>query len=132
MATEVVSHSNFNVLNLNEPEMYSGRIEFYAVDRQQLTLKFFSQRDEFSAAFMIHLDMVQYLDLPASWQGANIHTASEESCWDVLRQVLGPAVAKPDMLIKNGLLADFRLFTIFVRQTNYRILAAKTIELAAP
>ncbi|MBA3874614.1 MAG: hypothetical protein ABI970_05070 [Chloroflexota bacterium] len=132
MATEVVSHSNFNVLNLNEPEMYSGRIESYAVDRQQLTLKFFSQKDEFSAAFIIHLTMVQYLDLPASWQGANIHTASEESCWDLLRQVLGPAVAKPDVMIKNGLLEDFRLFTIYVRQTNYRILAAKTIELVAP
>ena len=112
--------------------MFSGRIEFYDVDPQQLTLKFFSQLDEFSASFIVQLAMVHYIDLPASWQGANIHTASEESCWDLMTQVLGPSVAKPDMTIKNELLEEFRLFTIHIRQANYRILAAKTIELVAP
>ena len=132
MAVENVSHSSFNVLNLDNPEMYSGRIELYTISQQQLTLKFFSHLDEFNALFMVQLSTVHYIDLPASWQGANIHTASEESCWDVLTQVLGPAVAKPDMRIKNEMLEEFRLFTIYVRQTNYRILAAKTIELVAP
>lgn len=132
MATGIASHSSFNVLNLTDPQLFSGRIEFYDVNPQQLTLKFFSQLDELNGSFMIHLSKVHYIDLPAIWQGADIHTASEESCWDLLRQVLGPAVARPDMMIKNGLLEEFRLFTIHVRQTNYRILAAKTIELAAP
>ena len=132
MATGVVSHSSFNVLNLNNPEMYSGRIELYAANQQQLTLKFFSQLDELRAHFMVQLAMVHYIDLPASWQGANIHTASEQSCWDLLTQVLGPSVAKPDMTIKNELLEEFRLFTIHVKQANYRILAAKAIELVAP
>jgi len=132
MAVENVSHSSFNVLNLDNPEIYSGRIELYTISQQQLTLKFFSHLDEFNALFMVQLSMVQYIDLPTSWQGANIHTASEQSCWDLLTQVLGPAVAKPDISIKNELLEEFRLFTVYVRQTNYRILAAKAIELLAP
>jgi hypothetical protein len=132
MATRVVSHSDFNVLNLDDPEMYSGRIELYSVSQQQLTLKFFSELDKLSALFMVQFAKVQYLALPASWQGANIHTASEQSCWGLMTQVLGPSVAKPDMTIKNELLEEFRLFTIHVRQVNYRILAAKEIELVAP
>ncbi len=132
MATDVASHSSFNVLNLNHPDMYSGRIESYSGVDQQLSLKFFSQLDEFSASFVVRLSVVHYIDLPASWQGAAIHTASEENCWDLLTQVLGPAIAKPDIMIKNGLLEEFRLFTIHVRQVNYRILASKTIELVAP
>jgi hypothetical protein len=132
MAIRVVPHSSYNVLNLDQPELYSGRIEFYDVNQQQLTLQFYSEQDELSASFKIHLAVVHYIDLPARWQSANIHTASEQSCWELLTQVLGPAVAKPDMTIKNELLEEFRLFTIYVRQTNYRILAAKTIELVAP
>ena len=132
MAVRNVSHSSFNVLNLDDPEMYSGRIELYTVSQQQLTLKFFSEVDKLSALFMVQFATVHYIDLPASWQGANIHTASEESCWDLLTQVLGPSVAKPDMTIKNELLEEYRLFIIHVRQTNYRILAAKEIELVAP
>jgi hypothetical protein len=112
--------------------MYSGRIESYSTSDQQLSLKFFSQVDEFSAAFVVRFSAVHYIDLPASWKGATIHSASEESCWELLTQVLGPAVAKHDMLTKNGLLEDFRLYTIHVRQINYRILATNTIELLAP
>src|SRR5689334_17254910 len=132
MAVRNVSHANFNVLNLDNPEMYSGRIELYTVSQQQLTLKFFSEINKLSALFMVHFATVHYIDLPASWQGANIHTASQESCWDLLTQVLGPSVAKPDMAIKNEFLEEYRLFIIHVRQTNYRILASKTIELVAP
>ena len=132
MAVRVVPHSSYNVLNLDQPEQYSGRIDRYDDNQQQLTLKFFSQLDELSPSFKIHLAVVHYIDLPARWQGANIHTASEQSCWEQLTQVLGPSVAKPDMAIKNELLEEFRLFIIHVRQVNYRILAAKTIELAAP
>ena len=132
MAVRNVSHANFNVLNLDNPEMYSGRIELYTVSQQQLTLKFFSEINKLSALFMVHFATVHYIDLPASWQGANIHTASQESCWDLLTQVLGPSVAKSDMAIKNEFLEEYRLFIIHVRQTNYRILASKTIELVAP
>ena len=132
MAVRVIPHSSYNVLNLDQPELYSGRVEFYDVNQQQLTLKFFSQQDELSASFKIHFAVVHYIDLPARWQGANIHTASEERCWEVLMQVLGPSVAKPDMKIKNELLEEFRLFIIHVRQVNYRILASNAIELAAP
>ena len=132
MATRVVSHSDYNVLNLDDPDMYSGRIEHYSANPQQLTLKFFSQLDAFKALFMVQFATVHYIDLPASWQGANIHTASEQGCWDLLTQVLGPSVAKPDMAIKNEFLEEYRLFIIHVRQVNYRILASKTIELVAP
>jgi hypothetical protein len=132
MASGVVAHSEYNILNLDNPEMYSGRIEHYSANQQQLSLKFYSQLDELNAHFVVQLAMVHYIDLPATWQGANIHTASEESCWDLLTQVLGPSVAKPDMTIKNEMLEEFRLFIIHVRQTNYRILASKTIELVAP
>jgi hypothetical protein len=132
MAVRVVPHSSYHVLNLDQPELYSGRIEFYDVNQQQLTLTFFSQQDELSASFKIHLAVVQYIELPARWRGANIHTASEQSCWELLTQVLGPSVAKPDMTIKNEMLEEFRLYIIHVRQVNYRILAATTIELVAP
>lgn len=132
MASGIMSHSWSNILNLNDPELYSGRIESYSSADQQLTLKFFSQLDEFKASFVVQFSAVHYIDLPASWKGATIHSASEESCWDLLTQVLGPAVAKHDMLTKSGLLEDFRLYTIHVRQADYRILAAKTIELVAP
>jgi len=132
MASKVVSHSEHNILNLDNPEMYSGRIELYGASQQKLTLKFFSEHDKLTALFMVQFATVHYIDVPASWQGANIHTASEESCWDLLTQVLGPAVAKPDMNIKNEFLGEFRLFIIHVRQVNYRILASKTIELLAP
>src|SRR5436190_19318831 len=131
MAVRVLPHSSYNVLNLDHPESYSGRIEFYDVNQQQLTLTFFSYQDELSASFKIHLAVVHYIDLPARWQGANIHTASEQRCWEILTQVLGPSVAKPDMTIKHGLLDQFRLFIIHVRQVNYRILAANAIERAA-
>ena len=132
MASRVVSHSEYNILNLDNPEMYSGCIELYRASQQQLTLKFFSEHDKLSALFMVQFATVHYIDLPASWQGANIHTTSEQSCWDLLTQVLGPAVAKPDLRVKNEMLEEFRLFTIYIRQTNYRILASKTIELVAP
>ena len=132
MATGVAAHSSFNILNLEDAGMYSGRIELYTASQQQLTLKFFSQLDKLSALFMVQFAMVHYIDLPASWQGAEIHTASEQSCWELLTQVLGPSVAKPDRAIKNELLEEFRLFTIHIRQTDYRIMASKTIELVAP
>ena len=132
MASGIMAHSWSNVLNLNDPELYSGRIESYSSGDQQLTLKFFSQLDEFNASFVVQFSAVHYIDLPISWKGAAIDSASEERCWDLLTQVLGPAVARPDALIKNELLGEYRLFTIHVRQVDYRILASKTITLAAP
>lgn len=132
MADRHIAHSRFNVLNLDDPDAYSGRIELYTPTQQQLMLNFFSQTDELSPLFMIQFEMVHYIDWPSRWHGANIHTASEAECWDLLRQILGPSVAQPDPAVKHTLLDEFRLYTITVRQITYRIIATQVISLVAP
>ncbi len=118
-----------NVLNLSDPEVFSGSFWNYTKSHQQLTLEF-KNTERSQEVFQLILVMVRHNNLPKTWQGARIDTTSDQECWNFITKIWNIDEKHDDTSNTRRLLLKYlRLYIFSTLEQQYHVLAAYTIQI---